>query len=294
MSSPTRRINAALLLMAALTLLLSSCSDSSTGPTTYGTVIIDMQPDDAGATWHLAGPAGTSRDGTGDATLADMRTGSYTVTWGSAQGYAAPANATLSLGEAQTITFAGAYAVTGMIFPDTPDKLMTNLQTMYTSMNAAALAPMLHPQYVMILQASTYNQFPDLGTTLDAAEERRIHERMFSGQDVTDPEGNLVPAVQAITIQTFAQQTPWATSLPADQIPDTMYGLFDVVIIVDRGAAHHYLKAQGQFKVYVAATDTVLGGQTRPYYRMRGLVDLTTDNKASEMLTWGLIKALFR
>jgi len=31
--------------------------------------------------------------------------------------------------------------------------------------------------------------YPDLGTTLDAVEEQRIHVRKFSGGDVTDAEG---------------------------------------------------------------------------------------------------------
>jgi hypothetical protein len=295
MTSPVRRALATLLLapVLALPLLLAACGDSSTDPLAYGTVIIDVQPDAAGAGWHLAGPGGTSHTGTGDATLADLRTGSYTVTWGGAQGYTAPANATLSLGEGQTITFSGAYAVTGMIFPDTPDKLMQNFQAMYTSMNAAALAPLLHPQYAMILQQSTYLQFPSLGTTLDVAEEQRIHERMFSGHDVTDPDGDLIPGVEEIMFQVFQRQGAWTTSPPADQIPDTMYALFDVVILVDRGSGHTLLKTEGALKVYVAAADTVVGGQTLPYYRMRGLVDLTNDNK-SESSTWGLIKALFR
>lgn len=292
MTSPVRLTLATLLL--ALPLLLAACGDSSTEPLTYGTVIIDVQPDAAGATWTLAGPGGASHNGTGDTTLNELRTGSYTVTWGGAPGYDAPASATLSLGEAQTITFSGAYAVTGMIFPDTPDKLMQNFQAMYTSMNVAALAPMLHPQYAMILQQSTYLQFPSLGTTLDVAEEQRIHERMFTGQDLTDPDGYLIPGVEEISFWTFERQGAWTTSPPTDMIPDTLYGLFDVVIIVDRGSGYTYLKAQGALKVYVAAADTVVGGQTLPYHRMRGLVDLTTDNKSEESITWGLIKGLFR
>ncbi|MBM4131939.1 hypothetical protein FJ250_13095 [bacterium] len=294
MSSRVRHARAACLLVAALPLLLWACGDTSTEPLTYGTVIIDAQPDAARASWRLAGPGGTSRDGTGDATLADMRTGSYTVTWGGASGYDAPAAATRSLGEGQTITFAGAYAVSGMIFPDTPDKLMTNFVAMYTSLNAAALAPLLHPQYVMYLQQSTYAEFPTVGTTLDTAEEQRIHERMFSGSDVTDPEGNLVPGIEEITFQTFERQGAWATSLPADPIPGTMYGLFDVVILADRGSGHSVLKAQGSLKVYVAPMDTVVAGETRTCYRMRGLVDWTGDIKASETENWGSIKALFR
>lgn len=292
--SAIRSIIAGLSAIALPLLLLSACGGSSTSPTTYGTVVIDVQPDAAAATWHLAGPGGTTRDGTGDATLPDQRTGSYTVTWGAATGYDTPAAATLDLGEAQTITFGGAYAVTGMLFPDTPDKLMENFLTMYETMNPAALAPLLHPQYVMILQESTYMQFPSVGTTLDPAEEQRIHERMFGGTNVTDPDGALVPAIEDITFPYFARSGAWGTSLPSDQIPDTPYALYEVEIWMDRGVGHTILKTTGYLKAYVAAVDTVVAGETRSCYRLRGLVDLTLDNKASESFSWGSSKALFR
>ena len=292
--SAIRSIIAGLSAIALPLLLLSACGGSSTSPSTYGTVIIDVQPDAAAATWHLAGPGGITRDGTGDATLPDQRTGSYTVTWGAATGYDTPAAATLDLDEGQTITFGGAYAVTGMLFPDTPDKLMENFLTMYETMNPAALAPLLHPQYVMILQQSTYDQWPSLGPTLDTAEEQRIHERMFSGVDVTDPDGALVPAIEDITFPYFARSGAWGTSLPSDQIPDTPYALYEVEIWMDRGVGHTILKTTGYLKAYVAAVDTVVAGETRSCYRLRGLVDLTLDNKASESFSWGSSKALFR
>lgn len=296
MFSPVRRPVAVLLsaLVIMLPLVLSACGETSTTPLTYGTVEIDVLPDDVGATWHLAGPGGTSRDGAGDATLADMRTGTYTVTWGSVNGFDVPAEATLSLGEGQTITFAGGYAVTGMVFPDSPDKLMMNFQSMYTSMNENALAPMLHEDYVMLLQPSTYAQFPDVGTTLDIVEEQRIHERMFSGLNQTDPLGTLVPAIVGITFQTFARQGTWSTSSPTDPIPDTAYAVYDVVILLSRGSLYSTLKAQGSLKVYVAATDSSLAGEYRQYYRMRGMMDLTSDNKSVETSSWGSIKAVFR
>lgn len=298
---PMRRAIAASRFVAVAILLLSlplpGCGDSSTELTTYGTLVIDVQPDAAAAAWHLAGPGGATRDGTGDAALADVPTGSWTVTWGTAVGYDTPPVATLSLGEGQSLTFTGAYAVTGMIFPDTPDKLMQNFQAMYASMNPAALAPLLHSQYVMILQANTYNQFPSLGTTLDPVEEQRIHTRMFSGQDVTDPEGYLIPAVEQITFQTFRRQNAWALSPPADQIPDTPMALYEVVILFGRGPGHTILKVQGTLKAYAAAVDTVVGGATQTCYRMRGLVDLTGDLKGAtseESHSLGLVKGLFR
>ncbi|MBK8165360.1 MAG: hypothetical protein IPK64_05235 [bacterium] len=130
---------------------------------------------------------------------------------------------------------------------------------------------------------------------LDAAEDQRIHERMFSGGDVTDPECLLVPGIESLTFRAFARQGAWVASPTADLIPETMYGLFDVLILADRGIGHTIPKAQGQLKVYVALTDSVVAGETRTCCRMRGLVDLTEDHKETEgMSSWGLIKGLFR
>jgi hypothetical protein len=167
---------------------------------------------------------------------------------------------------------------TPLVWPDTPDKLMTNFQTVYEQTDFANFALMLHPQYVTILQESTYNQFPDVGTTLDLEEELRIHERMFSKQDVTDPEGDLVPGIQSIAFQTFQRQGAWSDSPSNDQIPNARFALYDVVFLFDRGAGHTILKVEGTIKFYVVARDSTQNGVPKPYYRMRGQVDLTNDS----------------
>lgn len=178
-------------------------------------------------------------------------------------------------------------------FPDTPDQLMANFQAAYEHMDPEQLMVTLHPQHLTYLQQETINNFPDLGPTLDRQEEQRIHERMFSGHDVTDPDGALVPGIQAVAFQTLQRQGNWALSPEGDTIPDTEMALYDVVILLDRGTNHTILKVQGSIKFYVVAHDSLIGGQTLPYYRMRGQVDLT-EGKAMEMTPWGLVKGLFR
>lgn len=166
---------------------------------------------------------------------------------------------------------------TPLPFPDTPDKLMTNFRTVYEQMDFADFAKMLHPQYVTILKESTYIEYPDVGTTLDLEEELRIHERMFSKQDVTDPDGALVPGVQSIDFQTWERTGVWSVSPSNDPIPNAEYALYDVVFLFDRGAGHTILKVQGSIKFYVDSRDSVVNGVTKPYYQMRGQVDLTLD-----------------
>lgn len=297
MRTPSFRaaLTGALLVTTALIMALgmSACGDSTTPPATYGNVVVDVQPDAAAATWHLAGPDGYSHDGAGDATLTGLSTGSYTITWGVATGYTAPANATLSLTDGATATFTGAYAVTGMIFPDTPDKMMQNFQVMYETMNVAELEPLLSADYAMYLQQDTVDTFPDLGPTLDVAEEQRIHERMFSGHDVTDPDGYLVPGVMSITFQTFVRQGAWVESAPGDVIPGTPRAVYDVVILMNRGPTQTTLKTQGSLVMYAVSQDSMVDGVATAYYRMRGMADLTGNLKI-EMTSWGIAKGLFR
>jgi hypothetical protein len=116
---------------------------------------------------------------------------------------------------------------------------------------------------------------------------------MFSMHDVTDPDGAPVPGIQEVAFQIFQRQGNWTLSPSGDTIPDTEMALYDVVILLDRGTNHTILKVQGSIKFYAVAHDSLIGGQTLPYYRLRGQVDLT-EGKAMEMTPWGMVKGLFR
>ncbi|MBK7772278.1 MAG: hypothetical protein IPI48_17605 [bacterium] len=186
---------------------------------------------------------------------------------------------------------------TGLPFPDTADKLMANVMSTYETMDYDEFLHLLHPDCVTILQPSTVALFPSLGPTLDVTEERRIHERLFSKNNVTDPNGALVPGVQSIAFQTFARQGTWGTSSGTDPIPDTWCALYDVVVFFDHGALYSTSKVQGTIKFYVTARDSIVGGVTKPYFQMRGQLDLTQDMKAglaTESSSWGEVKARYR
>lgn len=162
-------------------------------------------------------------------------------------------------------------------FPDSADKLMTNFQTIYERMDFAEYAKMLHPDFITILQASTISQFPDVGPTLDVNEELRIHERMFSKRDVTDPQGTLVPGIQTISFQSFARQGVWSMSPASDLIPNAEYALYDVIIQFDRGQDQPRLEVRGQIKFYVSHRDSLVSGVHKQYYQMLGQQDLTQN-----------------
>jgi formylglycine-generating enzyme required for sulfatase activity len=92
-------------------MILAGCGDDD-GPTTpedKGTISIDQTPNIlAGAGWSLVGPQ--NKTGSGDTTLTDMPTGTYTLTWDAVNGYGTPSGGTKTLASGETITFSGTYA----------------------------------------------------------------------------------------------------------------------------------------------------------------------------------------
>jgi hypothetical protein len=178
-------------------------------------------------------------------------------------------------------------------FPDTPDQLMANFQTIYETMDVDAYLEIMHPDFLTILQESTTEEFPDVGTTLDVTEESRIHERMFSGEAVTDPNGDFVPGVRNISFAVFRAQGAWAMSPGSDIIPNAEWAPFDVYVWFDRGQEFSTLRVDGTIKFYVTSRDSLHQGTTKKYYQMIGQVDLT-GFKAVETTNWGSVKALFR
>ncbi len=160
-------------------------------------------------------------------------------------------------------------------FPGSPDVLMANFQTIYETMNYEEYRKIMHPDFLTILQEETIIDFPDVGTTLDVNEELRIHERMFSGDSLEDPDGNLVPGVNNISFSNFRALDAWIVSPGDDIIPNAEWAPFDVDFLFDRGEGFSTLKVEGTIKFYVASRDSMHEGTVQKYYQMRGQVDLT-------------------
>jgi len=162
-------------------------------------------------------------------------------------------------------------------FAGSEDLLMTNFRTVYEDMDFNSYRDMLHPDYKMILQPSTTTLYPDVGTSLDLEEDLRITERMFSGEPLTDPNGELVPGISSISFDQLEQQGTWATSPSNDVIPNARFGLFEVIFRFER-PGHSTLMVQGQIKFYVAGRDSFHEGADRTYWQIIGQQDLTQDS----------------
>ncbi len=180
-------------------------------------------------------------------------------------------------------------------FPGSPGVLMANFQTIYETMDSEEYGNIMHPDFLTILQQATIDEFPDVGTTLDVNEELRIHDRLFSGEAVTDPNGDLVPGVTNISFSRFIALDTWHVSPPEDIIPNAEWAPYDVEFLFDRGQTFSTLKVEGTIKFYVTSRDSMHEGSLRQFYQMIGQVDLTSGGgKAVENLLWGSAKAIFR
>lgn len=164
------------------------------------------------------------------------------------------------------------------VFPDTPEKLMDNFEIVYEEMDIDAFRTMLHPDYLTILQPSTTALYPDVGDYLELSEELTIHENMFSGNPGTGPNGEFAPGIVDIQFQILEQTQPFAETTASDIIPNAEFSLYEVVFLFDRGEGHTLLRVQGQIKFYVSSRDSVVAGETKPFYQMRGQQDLTQSS----------------
>lgn len=179
--------------------------------------------------------------------------------------------------------------------PESPQALMDAFRTTYETMDADLYDSLLDPGFETILQQDTVNQFPDVGQTLDFAEEERIAGRLFSREDLTDPDGAFVPGVKTITFQLFTPTADWSMSPPDDPIPATLFAPYEVQFLFDRGQEYSLIHVHGGIRFYAAARDSLHQGVTRTYYRMVGQVDQTwVGAKSVEDETWGSLKALYR
>ncbi len=161
-------------------------------------------------------------------------------------------------------------------YPGTRDVLMENFKQIYEDMDFLAFTDMMHDDYFMILQQSTIDDFPSVGPTIDLAEELRMHERMFAGDPVTDPDGVLVPGISSISFEEFRQLGEWVKSPANDPIPNADSGTWQVEFLFARPGFLDF-SVKGQIKFYVTSRDSTANGITKPYWQMVGQKDETFD-----------------
>jgi len=101
-----------LILVTATTI---GCGDDDPVPEApqIGTITINPEPNSINAPWQITGPVSFSQSATGDSTLTELTSGSYTLTWGAVTGWTTPNPAVVAqtLAADGTLTFAVTYVV---------------------------------------------------------------------------------------------------------------------------------------------------------------------------------------
>ena len=82
-----------------------------------GDIVIDVTPDETGASWQLTGPDGFYQYGTGDHQFFGLPVGTYTVNWGFVPGWVTPEPVSHELISGEIFTFTGLYEPGG-VFSD--------------------------------------------------------------------------------------------------------------------------------------------------------------------------------
>lgn len=286
----TSALPAALVVMLAV----AGCADDPYAEQ-MGRLVIVQEPDGVEAPWRLEGEHGYVFEGRGDGIVHGLRSGTYTVVWMAPWGWAAPPRQAVEVTTAVTATVTGTYTTRGTVFPGSPDELLADFRLAYVWRDLDLYANLIDPGHVTILQPATVADYPELGTRLSVAEERRIHQRMFSGEDLVEPDGTPLPGVSSISFYSLTRQTEWDLSPPGDPIPGVLCATFGLDVDVRIGWERPPLWVRGPIRFYVTSRDTVVAGVHRPRYRLRGQVDLTEH--ASEQfgpICWGSLKARFR
>ena len=181
-----------------------------------------------------------------------------------------------------------------IVGPSSSNELMDQFMTNYEAMDVEQYVALLDPGFLMLLQESTTQEFPDVGTSLDFAQEERSHIRMFSGEALADPNGDFVPGIMTIYFSYFRALDTWAPTDDEDRFPGAEWAPFEVGLLFDRGQNFSTLKVNGTVKIYTRAHEIEVGGTSKTYYLMAGMVDLTNLGKSVEGASWGDVKAIFR
>lgn len=154
---------------------------------------------------------------------------------------------------------------------------------------------LLHPDFTLQLQQGTRDQFPDLGPSLDRERDLRCMERMFSGDDLTDPNDEFVPGVIDISFGKLQAVEDWQ-GVPVGHTGEAdVWAPWDVEFITNRGQGHSQLACGGRLEFFMTATDTTTNGTDWQYWRISGIVDKTVLSKwSADRITYGSLKALYR
>lgn len=164
---------------------------------------------------------------------------------------------------------------TELPFPDTPDKLIANFQTVYEDRDLLKYTEaILHQQYKFILQDQTVEDFGLPDEIYEYEDEVQIATKLFSESPGRD--GNVISQIDVDIMQ---PQGVWQPVDDSDQyfggIENAQKRTYNVRLVFFVQGENLQLIVEGTVIFYVAGTPTEHQGQTKLYHQLLGQWDFT-------------------
>ncbi len=161
-------------------------------------------------------------------------------------------------------------------FPGTPDQVMENFRTAYSTRDLDFYNEVLHADYRFyftqedVLSGAVPTEF------WGKAEEMEATENIFSGNAYQSPDGGSEAGVSAITFSQLDQTVDWQPVGPEDpDFPSTQWASFTVAIDFER-TGDTTIQVRGQQLFWVSCDTVVVDGLRKAYYQVRGQRDYTS------------------
>ena len=149
------------------------------------------------------------------------------------------------------------------IWPDTPEKLMTNFQNAYAEMDLPHYEEALHEDYKFIFTTNDiWERQDDIAST----------SNMFAGN-----QGSNGFAVQSIEIQTLIREGSW-TDMPLDHpyFPNSKRATYEVKIVFKLEGGTNTITVSSSQLFYVQAEEVDDDGVTKTRYYLVGQQDMAS------------------
>jgi len=280
---------------------IAGCADDPAGPDgpADGTIEIDATPDHLRASWTLTGPENTTFSGSGDTTMTSMARGQYTLAWDAVSGFQKPGNSTLTLENANdTASFNGLY-ISVIPLNTNPDILMSNLKTIYETMDDNNFATMLHPDFRMVLLQSTIDDWAQSSYPLeenyfDHDSQIQIHQNIFTHLGGTNEMGMLIPPIDSISVTIMEKNGIWE---PVEDSTE-YFGDFDAYWVQYSILMHFNKPDYSRFEVNQVIDFYVIQGddETWSLLGIKGWPGYSTNDPTlvTDSVTFGDILSLYR
>lgn len=186
--------------------------------------------------------------------------------------------------------------------PDTPppvgspELLMAAFQAATEGLDIEGYRQVLDPEFAIYLSQGTIEEFSLPREYFDYDEDMLISERMFAGQAITRPNGDIIPGITRIMFHYFQAEAAWADAPDDHRFAGAVWAPFRVDLTVEQGNEGR-ANIKGIIEFYLSSEPVEYQGSTVRDYRMVGQVDYTNVRPAkrpTEDTAWGDLKALFR